>query len=99
MTELQFGGSMPSIFDPNVVVPRCQINRFGQANCDHIHARDLESPEGYFGEPEDLIPLGWTVHSGPVDPRLGQEMFECNQCEALLTLEQTRDHVCELTGA
>lgn len=88
---------MPHIFDREITVPKCQVNRYGEANCTHIHARDLPSQneDGWAGEPEDLVPHGWTAQMiGARDPRVGQEIYECGLCGDEMTLEETKDHAC-----
>lgn len=95
MTDLRRGRSMPRIFDREITVPKCQINIYGEANCDHEHARDLPRArtESWKGEPEELVAPSWTAQMSS-DPRLGEQMYECSSCAALLTLEETKEHGC-----
>ena len=93
---MKHGGSSPGIFDREVTVGKCQVNRFGEANCGHVHAGDLPSQNagGWAGDPEDLVPLGWTAQS-PTG-WAGEQEYECCLCHATMTLEMTTDHVCAL---
>lgn len=94
--SLRHGGSSPGIFDREVVVPKCQVNRYGQANCAHVHARDLPSQNAlaWAGEPEDLVAPSWTAQNNPRDPRLGKQLYECGLCRDTMTLEETQEHAC-----
>lgn len=92
--------STPHLFDQAVTGgTKCVINRFGEANCNHVHAGDLPSQNDglWSGEPEDLIPKGWTAQHSASDPRVGQPLYECSFCEAVMTLVETRDHTCEVS--
>lgn len=86
--------STPGIFDREIVVPKCSVNRYGEANCDHVHARDLPGSRvtGWDGEGE-AIPTGWTAQSSS-DPRVGQQVYECSLCAAQMTLDETTTHEC-----
>lgn len=88
----------PHLFDQAVTGgTKCVINRYGEANCNHVHASELPSQnaDGWCGEGEDLVPTGWTAQHTSRDPRLGQQLFECSLCQETMTLEETTNHVCE----